>query len=1131
MVLSKYVVPRDDVFDHRLDEKLAPELYEVVLGIADRVYTDPDEFFSSTYITDSMRRIVNGVVKALCKEEGGYGVVALTSFFGGGKTHTMILLYHAIRNPEKAAKYGIITAEQAECLRKSGAKVVVFSGKDHRTAPSPIHGESIDRPNYSVKTIWGYIADSLGRYSVIEQYDKDPNNLISPDNDHVIELIKGLPILLLIDEVVHYLIRLRNKYSDYVEQVYAFFDILSSVAKLFRVSLVISIPGQTTSGLEQLSTDETYKDSEDIALALWRRIARNLSPEASIMPIATDVDLVNVLRKRLFKEIDEKGASEVIDLFSKLMNSFSDYLRSGLGQALRNNYPFHPTYLQVLRGIIEKSKSLQKTRDAIRISRVVVRKLWNSDLAKRRSLITASDIDVRDDNIRALIFKDFNKFDNIAQRIIRTTSGLGVRESESLLALHLASFILFSTYVYDPLATQCIDAFPSGKDVISSVDLKYFYEDAGLSPKDASELLERLVNGGPDVHIPHLMRGNCYGTDKYWFTAYPDPIERCRTASMNINDNDVDVINRVREYIQSLLHGERGKKTRQPVISRGRFFVDSQYSVMVSPKVIDVDQPRYMVVALFDVPSDDDIKRLAYSLPNGERSYKNTIVIVHAAKDGSVSIRKRILDDIKLLVACERERDNILREYREERDREYINSRIKDYESSLEKEVGNYLMNYFSKVSYPDRDGVSTVDIDRSGASLIEYVESTLKRNGKIPEEAHDFSYISYVLKENVGIDLENLSGEINVKYLVELFYREPKLPMLTKDEVIKALLDGVKGLYYGVKQGSAIYYRTVEGLPGTDPRGLTGLSDDAELVPWEKAVDEEINSLLGQERRESGTAGCSDGILEQYFVVQHEGKTYRLAELMKTRPDDYRLVFKLGTIKRVEECVKNSFELSVDNREFDVEPGSQIRINVDVGPVGEFNDNVTLNIDYGSISPVEDKPRFKAIWELTAPKDGGIYRYHVIGSSRNIVRSVEIVVRVKGAAETICVDNVGGLTSISDDYKLSDFELRDADFDAIQLVKIKPLIKSIGETRVEFVSGNTKVVLDVSNIDVDAFDQMIKNVRNILGRVNTQVFAEYVKFNVSGIAMGKIKELKLIETLSDAYSRRQFSMKMCFSK
>ncbi|MGC8543605.1 MAG: DUF499 domain-containing protein, partial [Vulcanisaeta sp.] len=380
MVLSKYVIPRDDVFDHKLDEKLAPELYEVVLGIADRVYTDPDEFFSSTYITDSMRRIVNGVVKALCKEEGGYGVVALTSFFGGGKTHTMILLYHVIRNSEKAAKYGIITAEQAECLRRSGAKVVVFSGKDHRTAPSPIPGESIDRPNYSVRTIWGYIADSLGRYSVIEQYDKD---LISPDNDRVVDLIKDLPVLLLIDEVVHYLIRLRDKYRNYVEQVYAFFDTLSSAAKLFRVSLVISIPGQITGGLEQIINDEAYKNSADIVLTLWRRIARNLSPEASVMPIATDVDLVNVLRKRLFKEIDEKGASEVIDLFSKLMNSFSDYLRSDLGQALRNNYPFHPTYLQVLRGIIERSKSLQKTRDAIRISRVVVRKLWNSDLAKR----------------------------------------------------------------------------------------------------------------------------------------------------------------------------------------------------------------------------------------------------------------------------------------------------------------------------------------------------------------------------------------------------------------------------------------------------------------------------------------------------------------------------------------------------------------------------------------------------------------------------------------------------------------------------------------------------------------------------------------------------------------------------
>ncbi|MGC9227717.1 DUF499 domain-containing protein, partial [Caldivirga sp.] len=310
MVLSNYVTPRDDVFDHRLDEKLAPELSEVVLGAADRVYTDPDEFFSTTYVTDSMRRVVNGVVKALCNEEGGYNVIALTSFFGGGKTHTMILLYHVIRSPEKAVKYGIITTEQAECLRKFSAQVVVFSGKDHRTAPSPIPGESIDRPNYSIRTIWGFIADSLGKYSMVKYYDE---NLISPDRNHVMDVIRDSPVLLLFDEVTHYLIRLRNKKRDYVEQVYVFFDMLSSIAKLFKVSLVISIPGQSTDSPDKLSADETYKDSEDVVLSLWRMIARNLSPEASMMPISTTDDLVNVLRRRLFKEINEKGVREIID--------------------------------------------------------------------------------------------------------------------------------------------------------------------------------------------------------------------------------------------------------------------------------------------------------------------------------------------------------------------------------------------------------------------------------------------------------------------------------------------------------------------------------------------------------------------------------------------------------------------------------------------------------------------------------------------------------------------------------------------------------------------------------------------------------------------------------------------------
>ena len=249
----------------------------------------------------------------------------------------------------------------------------------------------------------------------------------------------------------------------------------------------------------------------------------------------------------------------------------------------------------------------------------------------------------------------------------------------------------------------------------------------------------------------------------------------------------------------------------------------------------------------------------------------------------------------------------------------------------------------------------------------------------------------------------------------------------------------------------------------------------------------------------------------------------------MKVMPDNYRLVFKIGAVKKISNCVKNTFELSVDHEDLVVDPGSLVKINVHVRPVGDFNDNVALSVNEGSINPREGKPFFEAAWELTAPKDPGDYEYHVKGASGDLIRDAKVIIRVKGAVESLCIDNISELMNAPDDYKLTEFELRDVDFDLLQLTRIRPLIKSINEARIKFTSGGTTVTLNVSNIDVDTFDQMIKYIRNSLGHVNTQAIAENAKFNVSGISVSRIKEMNkernLVEMMKD------FPIHMCFNK
>ncbi|MEM0290216.1 MAG: hypothetical protein QXD10_09895, partial [Metallosphaera sp.] len=62
---------RDDVFNKDLDEKLAPNLGDVVLNLTDDIYADPEKFFSITLITSNVADILNNVKNVLLDGNGG----------------------------------------------------------------------------------------------------------------------------------------------------------------------------------------------------------------------------------------------------------------------------------------------------------------------------------------------------------------------------------------------------------------------------------------------------------------------------------------------------------------------------------------------------------------------------------------------------------------------------------------------------------------------------------------------------------------------------------------------------------------------------------------------------------------------------------------------------------------------------------------------------------------------------------------------------------------------------------------------------------------------------------------------------------------------------------------------------
>ena len=87
-------VPHEDVLKGTFQQaEFAADLSRVHAGSATAEYQDPALFFQRTFITEGMRLLLDSVLKRLVGR-GGDPVIQLQTAFGGGKTHTMLAVYH-----------------------------------------------------------------------------------------------------------------------------------------------------------------------------------------------------------------------------------------------------------------------------------------------------------------------------------------------------------------------------------------------------------------------------------------------------------------------------------------------------------------------------------------------------------------------------------------------------------------------------------------------------------------------------------------------------------------------------------------------------------------------------------------------------------------------------------------------------------------------------------------------------------------------------------------------------------------------------------------------------------------------------------------------------------------------------
>lgn len=396
--------PHPDVFARDMDPSMfAASLHAMEAGTADRDYTDPERFFGKTFMTRSLENVLEGVLaRLLGLPERGAPVLRLETPFGGGKTHTMVALYHLVGYPEaaEASDAGQRLSERLgqPHLPREG-RVAVLDG----VALDP-HGREVQGTR--LHTLWGELAYRLGGEPFYQALRPSDEARTAPGQAALAELLRrSQPALILMDEFMHYLAKARAVRigdTNLSAQTVAFLrELTGAVAEVPRAVLVLSLPA---SSLEVPAEDQAQ--AEELFQSV-RMVAGRI--ELIETPVAQD-EVFGVLRRRLFRHAgDERAARRAADAFTGYYGEFSRFfpesLRSpGYRDRMREAYPFHPELIDLLYQRWGPHPQFQRTRGALRLLALVLRRLWDQRPGSA-SLIQPHHIDLAERRIRAEVVR------------------------------------------------------------------------------------------------------------------------------------------------------------------------------------------------------------------------------------------------------------------------------------------------------------------------------------------------------------------------------------------------------------------------------------------------------------------------------------------------------------------------------------------------------------------------------------------------------------------------------------------------------------------------------------------------------------------------------------------------------
>ncbi|MBX6388432.1 MAG: ATP-binding protein, partial [Frankia sp.] len=386
--------------------EFAADLYKVATGEADSDYADPVEFFQRTYLTEGLRDLIGRAVRRLAGDDNASPVINLQTNFGGGKTHSMLSLWHVAAGLS-VDNFPQETQELLTANGYTGARVNRVAIVGNHLSPSGVTKADGTRVN----TMWGELAWQLGgseAYAIVATADI---NRTHPGEALHELLAKYAPAVILIDEWVAYARSLLGRddlAGGTFDDQFTFAQSLTEAAKgTSGILLAISIPASESGDDSEIVAGHAEEVGGANGLEALKRLQNVVRRVADQWRPASSDEAYHIVRQRLFKQPDAAALASIgatakayVEMYRKYTDDFPRETRdTAYEYRIRQTYPIHPELFDTLYEEWSSLERFQRTRGVLRLMSTVIHALWTGEDAS--PLIMPGSIPLATANVNA----------------------------------------------------------------------------------------------------------------------------------------------------------------------------------------------------------------------------------------------------------------------------------------------------------------------------------------------------------------------------------------------------------------------------------------------------------------------------------------------------------------------------------------------------------------------------------------------------------------------------------------------------------------------------------------------------------------------------------------------------------